>query len=52
MIEDSNFLTSFQKSYIDEVILGANFPYYINDSAVKNDKNSYLGHTIKFCCEK
>ena len=46
MIEDSNFLTSLQKSYIDEVILGANFPYYINDSAVKNDKNSYLGHTI------
>jgi hypothetical protein len=46
MIEDTDFLTSIQKNYIDEVILGAHFPYYINDSAVKNDQNSYLGHQI------
>ena len=46
MIEDANFLTSIQKKFIDEVILSSSFPYYINNSAVKKDKNHFLTHGI------
>tara|TARA_R100000329_G_C7553673_1_gene195707 strand:- start:112 stop:642 length:531 start_codon:yes stop_codon:yes gene_type:complete len=40
IIEDNNFLTREQKYHIDNVILGANFPWFYS-SLVKDTNNSY-----------
>lgn len=46
-IEDRNFLSDEQKLFIDNVVLGANFPFYWNDSATHEpDDCGFLIHTL------
>lgn len=45
IIIDDDFISKENKKYIDEVILGSNFPYYINNNSVENDGHKYLVHT-------
>ena len=46
-VEDNNFLTEYQKNYIDKFILGPNFPFYWSDWAVKpNDGIFNFTHKI------
>ena len=46
LIQDDDFLTQEQKYFIDNIVLSANFPYYLNKSSVGNDGNKYLSHSI------
>lgn len=46
MIEDKNFLNNDQIKFIDNIILGSGFPYYLYDNSVDNDKNKFLCHII------
>jgi|TARA_X000001388_G_scaffold57091_1_gene42320 hypothetical protein len=48
MIIDDNFLTQKNKEYIDQVILGDNFPYYLQLAITSKDKKeqTVLGHCV------
>ena len=46
--EDENFLSDNDKSYIDSNILSNNFPWYIQTTTVKGEKNlkKYFSHYV------
>jgi hypothetical protein len=46
IIQDNNFLNSEQKKFINEVILGENFPFFWNENAVDYDSMPFLCHTV------
>tara|TARA_A100000172_G_C3034154_1_gene107863 strand:- start:84 stop:620 length:537 start_codon:yes stop_codon:yes gene_type:complete len=46
LVQDDDFLTKEQKYFIDNIVLSADFPYYLNESSVGNDGNKYLSHNI------
>tara|TARA_Y100001937_G_scaffold73013_1_gene99277 strand:- start:754 stop:1296 length:543 start_codon:yes stop_codon:yes gene_type:complete len=47
LIEDDDFLKDEHKYFIDNIILSSqHFPYYLNTSAVGDDGNKFLSHTI------
>lgn len=45
--EDSNFLNSNQKKFIENVIQGEHFPFYLNKGSVIGDGNASLFHIVK-----
>tara|TARA_B100000214_G_scaffold319185_1_gene253776 strand:+ start:396 stop:923 length:528 start_codon:yes stop_codon:yes gene_type:complete len=46
-IEDKNFLTEKQKDFIDNIVLGSNFPFFVNNYTVnKDDGQTFLNHTV------
>ena len=46
IIEDSDFLNSKSKDFINEVILGNNFPYYLQKDCIEGDENKFLSHIV------
>lgn len=46
LIEDKDFITEEQKTFIDEIILSSNFPYYLNSTTVETDNNTFLNHVV------
>ena len=44
IIIDDNFLSLQNKRYIDETILGDNFPFYISNNSVGEDNHKFLAH--------
>jgi len=51
LIEDKNFLNKEQKNHIENVIMGNNFPWYINNTITRDYKNfstniKFLSHCI------
>ena len=44
--EINNFLTKEDMFFIENTILGDNFPFYIYNSSVDNDKKSFLSHLV------
>jgi hypothetical protein len=48
-IEDNNFLNSEQKHFVDNFLLGSNFPYFLNYNI--DHQHSYLVHTFMIAPE-
>jgi hypothetical protein len=46
VIEDSNFLSKFQKKHIENVILGNNFPFYYTYTNGPINDHPFLAHII------
>ena len=45
-IEDKNFLSSVSKNFIEQTILGNNFPFFFHKNAVGKDTNSFMCHVV------
>ena len=45
-IKDSSFLTEKNKNFINNIVLGDNFPYYICNHSVKGDNKYFLCHIL------
>ena len=46
LIEDNNFLSKKSKNFINEVVLGNNFPFYLQKECTDNDENKFLSHIV------
>lgn len=46
IVQSDNFLSNNHKKFINEMLLGNNFPYYINHNTVKKDGIVFLSHII------
>lgn len=44
--ESKNFLNKNQKNYINNVVLGDNFPFYWYDHQTEKDKKPFLSHVL------
>jgi len=47
MIIDKNFLTEYQKDFIENFMLKDNFPFYIQPCTLEDDSIPILAHTCK-----
>jgi hypothetical protein len=45
-IKDDSFLTEENKNFIDNIVLGDNFPYYICNHSIEGDNKYFLYHVI------
>ena len=45
VIIDDNFMSQANKKYVDQFILGSDYPYYIQENSVENDNHIYMVHT-------
>jgi hypothetical protein len=45
-IKDDSFLTEENKNFINNIVLGDNFPYYISNHSIKDDNKYFLYHVI------
>jgi len=45
VIIDDNFMSEANKKYVDQFILGSDYPYYIQENSVENDNHIYMVHT-------
>tara|TARA_B100001063_G_C16685834_1_gene514285 strand:- start:621 stop:1148 length:528 start_codon:yes stop_codon:yes gene_type:complete len=46
LIEDKNFLKKESVKFIETIILGNNFPFFLNKNAVVKDNNSFMSHVV------
>tara|TARA_R100001015_G_C4618254_1_gene174718 strand:- start:54 stop:590 length:537 start_codon:yes stop_codon:yes gene_type:complete len=45
-IEDKNFLSKKSINFIETVVLGNNFPFFLNTNAVSGDNNNFMSHIV------
>ena len=46
LIEDKNFLKKESINFIETIILGNNFPFFLNKNTVAKDNNSFMSHVV------
>ena len=46
IIKCDNFLSDKQKIFIEEILLGNNFPYFVNKNSVSKDGIVFLSHIL------